>query len=81
MHRKASKRSTSAKQDGVAQLRTLAHDLSNALEVILQATYLLSQGKLEADNKRWAELIDTSSQSAAQINREMRKILRSLSDE
>ena len=67
--------------DEVAQLRALAHDLSNSLEAILQASYLLRQGNLEGDGKRWAELIDTSSQEAARINREMRKALRALSGE
>ena len=63
----------------VARLRELAHDLSNALEAIMQASYLLGQGKLEGDGKRWAELIDSSSQEAARINREIRKQLRALS--
>ena len=65
----------------VAQLRTLAHDLSNALEAILQASYLVSRGKLDADTKRWAQLIETSSQEAARINREIRKSLRALGEE
>jgi K+-sensing histidine kinase KdpD len=68
-------------QEQGAHLRALAHDLSNALEAILQASYLLSQGKLDADSKRWARLIETSSQDAARINREMRKVLRSLGEE
>ena len=68
-------------QEEVARLRTLAHDLSNALEAILQASYLLSRGKLETDNKRWAQLIETSSQEAARINREMRKSLRAIGEE
>jgi signal transduction histidine kinase len=67
--------------DEVARLRALAHDLSNSLEAILQAAYLLGQGKLEGDSKRWAQLIDSSSQDAARINREMRKLLRALSGE
>jgi signal transduction histidine kinase len=67
--------------DDVARLRALAHDLSNSLEAILQAAYLLGQGKLEGDSKRWAQLIDSSSQDAARINREMRKLLRALSGE
>lgn len=62
----------------VTRLRTLAHDLSNSLEAILQATYLLAQAKLEGDSKRWLELIDVSSQEAARINREIRKLLRAL---
>ena len=65
----------------IARLRSLAHDLSNSLEAIMQASYLLSQAKLEPDNKRWAQLIESSSQDAARINREIRKLLRSLSGE
>ena len=69
------------KPDEVARLRVLAHDLSNSLEAILQATYLLQQAKLEGDSRRWVQLIDSSSQEAARINREIRKALRSLSAE
>jgi signal transduction histidine kinase len=67
--------------DEIAQMRTLAHDLSNALEAILQASYLLGQSRLDDDPKRWAQLIDSSSQEAARLNREIRKLLRSLSEE
>jgi hypothetical protein len=67
--------------DQITHLRTLAHDLSNSLEAILQASYLLSQATLEPDNKRWAQLIESSSNQAAQINREIRKALRTLSEE
>lgn len=69
------------KQDEVAQLRALAHDLSNALEAILQASYLLSQSKLDESTRRWAQLIGNSSEQAAKINREMRKHLRAISEE
>ena len=68
-------------REDVAHLRVLAHDLSNALEAILQASYLLSHGKLETESKRWAHLIETSSEDAARINREMRKLMRSLGEE
>lgn len=71
----------SSKKDEIANLRALAHDLSNALEGILQASYLLSQSKLDDDPKRWAQLIDASSQQAARLNREIRQSLRSLSEE
>lgn len=67
--------------DQVAQLRTLAHDLSNALESILQASYLLGQAKLDESSQRWAELIEKSSAQAAKINRELRSVLRSLSED
>jgi len=78
------KRSSKSKlniQEEVTCLRALGHDLSNALEAILQASYLLSHGKNETDNKKWARLIETSSEQAARINREMRKLLRALSEE
>ncbi len=65
----------------VKQLRLLAHDLSNALEAILQACYLLNRAKSRADTRRWSQLIETASQDAARINREMRMALRALSGE
>ena len=70
-----------AKQDDVAQLRALAHDLSNALEAILQASYLLGQSKLDETSRRWAQLIGSSSEQAARINRDMRKLLREIGGE
>jgi len=62
------------------QLRTLAHDLSNSIETIMQASYLLGQATLEDTNKRWLELIDNATKDAARINREIRDILRSQSE-
>jgi signal transduction histidine kinase len=62
-----------------SHLRTLAHDLSNSIETILQAAYLLKQAKLEANGGKWVQLIDNAAQDAARINREIREILRSQS--
>ena len=59
-----------------ADLRTLAHDLSNAIETIMQATYLLSQAQMDENGKKWLELIDKASRDAARINREIRENLR-----
>ena len=63
--------------DVIANLRGLAHDLSNSLETVLQAAYLLQEAKLDGKNKRWAQAIDTAARDAARINREIRKILNS----
>jgi signal transduction histidine kinase len=63
--------------DVTSHLRALAHDLSNALETILQASYLLSQAKLDGHCKKWTELIDTAAKDAARLNREIREILKS----
>lgn len=61
----------------VTKLRSLAHDLSNSIETVMQASYLLAQAKLDDNNRKWLELIDKASQDAARINREIRDILRS----
>ncbi len=58
------------------QLRSLAHDLSNSIETVMQAAYLLAQGGLDDTSKKWASLIDTAARDAARINREIREILR-----
>jgi len=58
------------------QLRSLAHDLANSIESIMQAAYLLSQMQLTADAKKWTELVDKGARDCARINREIRDILR-----
>ncbi len=63
--------------DVVAKLRALAHDLSNSLETVLQAAYLLQEAKLDGKNRKWAQAIDSAAHDAARINREIRKILNS----
>ncbi len=62
------------------QLRSLAHDLSNSIETIMQAGYLLGQAHLDDVNKKWVELIDNATKDAARINREIREILRNQSE-
>ncbi len=59
------------------KLRTLAHDLSNSIETIMQASYLLAQAQLDDGAKKWLGLIDNATRDAARINREIREILRS----
>jgi hypothetical protein len=60
----------------VSRLRTLAHDLSNAIETILQASYLLGELNLEGPGKTWVTLIADAAQDAAHVNREIREALR-----
>jgi hypothetical protein len=61
------------------ELRRMAHDLSNSLETIVQATYLISQSGPPENMRRWVELIDQASQDAVKINQKLREILRSRS--
>ena len=62
--------------DVTAQLRHLAHDLSNSIETIMQASYLIGQTKLENRSKKWIAMIDEAVHDAARINRSLREILR-----
>jgi hypothetical protein len=61
------------------KLRALAHDLSNSIETVMQAAYLLNQANLDETSKKWVSLIDNATRDAARINREIREILRSQS--
>jgi signal transduction histidine kinase len=65
--------------DVIANLRLLAHDLSNSLETILQAAYLLGEAKLEDKDKKWIHMISDAARDAARVNREIRQILKSQS--
>jgi len=60
----------------IAHLRRLAHDLSNAIETMLQASYLLAQAQLDEPSRKWVALIDQAAQHAARINRELRDTLK-----
>jgi len=54
----------------------MAHDLSNALETIVQATYLITQAGPPENSRRWVELLDQAAQDAVKINQKLRQILR-----
>jgi hypothetical protein len=60
----------------VSRLRSLAHDLSNSIETIMQASYLLGQLHQGSDSSKWVGLIEDAAQDAAHINREIREVLR-----
>ena len=59
-------------ENTTVRLRSLAHDLSNSIETILQASYLLGQLNLDANGKKWAHLIDTATQDAASTRTALR---------
>lgn len=60
----------------VSRLRDLAHDLSNSIETIMQASYLLGQSDLQPAGKKWVDLIEEAASDAAHINRQLREVLR-----
>jgi hypothetical protein len=60
------------------ELRRLSHDLSNALEVVLQTNYLLgmTEGSLD-ESRKWREMLDKGVAQASHINRQLRDYVRS----
>jgi hypothetical protein len=56
--------------------RELAHDLSNALEIIMQTSFLLGTLDLGDNGKTWHKLLDDGVQKAVAINQKLRESLR-----
>jgi hypothetical protein len=54
------------------EIRRLSHDLSNALEIIVQANYLLGAMSHDETAKQWVQLLDNGVVQAAGINRSLR---------
>lgn len=50
------------------EIRKLAHDLSNALEIIVQTSYLLSTVELKEPATDWLKMLDGGVQKALDIN-------------
>jgi hypothetical protein len=56
--------------------RELAHDLSNALEIIMQTSFLLGTLDLGENGKSWYQMLDEGVQKAVAINRQLRDAIR-----
>ena len=56
-----------------AEIRRLVHDLSNALEVIVQTNYLLKLGNQDENAARWLEMMDTGVKQATEISGSLRR--------
>ena len=59
-----------------AEIRHLMHDLSNALEIVLQAGYLLTTTETDEPIKEWIGLLDGGAQQALAIHRQLREYIR-----
>jgi hypothetical protein len=57
------------------EIRRLSHDLSNALEIIVQANYLLGVTAQDESAKQWIKLLDSGVVQAADINRALREYI------
>jgi hypothetical protein len=58
------------------EIRRLMHDLSNALEIVLQAGYLLTSADTEEPVKEWIGLLDGGAQQALKVHQQLREYIR-----
>ncbi len=58
------------------EIRRLSHDLSNALEIVLQTSFLLGTAPLDEEAKKWRTMLDNGVQQAAEINKKLREYVR-----
>jgi len=58
------------------EIRRLAHDLSNSLEIIVQTSYLLSMAELKEPASGWLRMLDSGVQKALGLNLELREYVK-----
>ena len=58
------------------EIRALAHDLSNALEIIVQTSYLLGTTPMTGPAADWHRLLDQGVQKALDRNVQLRDYIR-----
>jgi hypothetical protein len=58
------------------EMRRLAHDLSNALEIIVQTSYLLGTVELKEPASDWLRMLDGGVQKALDLNLELRSYIK-----
>ena len=63
-------------EDLALEIRKLAHDLSNALEIIVQTGYLLSTADLKSPASDWLRMLDSGTAKALEINLALRSYIK-----
>ena len=58
------------------EIRRLAHDLSNSLEIIVQTSYLLSMAELKEPASDWLRMLDSGVQKALELNLQLREYIK-----
>ena len=59
------------------EIRRLAHDLSNALEIIVQTSYLLNMAELKEPASDWLRMLDSGVTKALELNLQLREYVKS----
>ncbi|WP_433967555.1 hypothetical protein [Tunturiibacter gelidiferens] len=58
------------------EMRKIAHDLSNALEIIVQTSYLLSTSELKEPASDWLRMLDGGVEKAMKLNQSLRNYIK-----
>ena len=58
------------------EVRRLAHDLSNALEIIVQTSYPLSMAELKEPASEWLRMLDSGVNKALDLNLQLRNYIK-----
>ena len=60
----------------VLEIRRMAHDLSNALEIIVQTSFLLSTTEMKQPASDWLRMLDGGVEKALNINLALRQYVK-----
>lgn len=63
-------------EDVSVEMRRIAHDLSNALEIIIQTSYLLSTTEMKEPAADWLRMLEDGVQKALSLNLELRTYIK-----
>jgi hypothetical protein len=63
-------------EDLSVEMRRIAHDLSNALEIIVQTSYLLSTVEMKEPASDWLRMLDDGVQKAMHLNLALRTYIK-----
>ncbi len=63
-------------EDLAVEMRRMSHDLSNALEIIVQTSFLLSTTEMKEPASDWLRLMDSGVQKALTINAALRDYIK-----
>jgi hypothetical protein len=58
------------------EIRRMAHDLSNSLEIIVQTSYLLSMAELKEPASDWLRMLDSGVNKALELNLQLRSYIK-----
>lgn len=64
-------------EDIAVEIRRMAHELSNALEIIVQTSYLLGTTELQEPASNWLRMMDGGVRKAMDINLALRSYVKS----